>query len=189
MKWIRWTAVPIAVFLGALVLFATMPRSSLIRMLDIAEFSLDSVTTLVRPAADRTGDRADRAAGAARRHSASWRAEAFRADVSGVARVLDGDTIEVESIARGPRVVKPGAPPTVTVAAATSRETSAAPAGHASTTFREILDTQRPASAPDMASGGSAPKPKRGQRAGDEQSGDSVGTDGEFDRLDSAVAA
>ncbi|MDE0373739.1 MAG: thermonuclease family protein [Rhodospirillales bacterium] len=98
MKWIRWIAVPIAVFLGALVLFATMPRSSLIGVLDIAEHSLDSVTTLVRPAADRTGDRADRAAGAARRHSPSGRAGAFRADVSGVARVLDGDTIEIGTV-------------------------------------------------------------------------------------------
>ena len=63
MKWIRWIAVPIAVFLGALVLFAAMPRSSLIRMVDIVEHSLDSVASLVRPAEDRIGDRADRASG------------------------------------------------------------------------------------------------------------------------------
>ena len=101
MKWIRWIAVPIAVFLGALVLFAAMPRSSLIRMVDIVEHSLDSVASLVRPAEDRIGDRADRAAGAAgeaSRAAASGRAGAFRADVSGVARVLDGDTIEIGTV-------------------------------------------------------------------------------------------
>ena len=101
MKWIRWIAVPVAVFLGALVLFAAMPRSSLIRMLDIVEHSLDSVASLVRSAEDRIGDRADRAAGAAgeaSRAAASGRAGAFRADVSGVARVLDGDTIEIGTV-------------------------------------------------------------------------------------------
>ena len=98
MKRIRWIAVPAAVFLGALVLFAAMPRSSLTRMLDLAEHSLGSVATLVRPAVDRIGDRAHRAAGEASRAAASGRAGAFRADVSGVARVLDGDTIEIGAV-------------------------------------------------------------------------------------------
>ena len=97
MKWVRWSAVPIAVFLGALVLFAAMPRSSLIRALDIVERSLDSVATVVRPAADR-GDSADRAAGEARRHTGSGRGGTSRADVSGIARVLDGDTIEIGTV-------------------------------------------------------------------------------------------
>ena len=53
---------------------------------------------------------------------------------------------------------------TVTAVTVVSRATSAKTAAGAGTAFRGIRSTRRPASAGRTASGGSAPRPKRGRR-------------------------
>lgn len=95
MKWLLWIALSVAVFAGALVLFAAMFRAS---PLDIVEHSLASFAEVVRSATNRVADRAGTVVDEVRRQAGSTSSETFHADVSGIARVLDGDTIEVGSV-------------------------------------------------------------------------------------------
>ena len=101
----KWFLVPIAVFLGALALFVAMPRTILVRTLDVMEHSLDSVTAVFRPVmnqtterAEPTVDRVEPTVDGVRVRAQSGTPETFRADLSGIARVLDGDTIEIDSV-------------------------------------------------------------------------------------------
>ena len=89
----KWAllAVAVAVFLCAFALFAAVPRPVMLGVFDAADHSFEAFMNVVGGVADRaTGqvDRADTPAG-------SRRTETFAADLSGRARVIDGDTIEL----------------------------------------------------------------------------------------------
>ena len=95
MKWIPWIGISVLVSVGSLVLFAAMFASS---PLDILERSLASVTNVFRSASNRAADREGTVVGDVRRQAGSTISGKFHADVSGIARVLDGDTIELGSV-------------------------------------------------------------------------------------------
>jgi len=94
----KWILVSVLVFLGALALFAAMPRSVLVQALDIMEHSLGSFTAVIRSPANRTMDHAEPVASGGSGRGERRRPETSRADLSGIARVLDGDTIEIGTV-------------------------------------------------------------------------------------------
>ena len=94
----KWILVPVAVFLGALVLFVAIPRPVLVRTLDVMEHALDSFTAVFRPAMDRKTERTEPMVDEVRVPIESRRPETFQSDLSGIARVLDGDTIEIDAV-------------------------------------------------------------------------------------------
>ena len=81
----------VAVSVGALVLFAAMFGTN---PLHIVEHSLVGFGEVIRSAAHRAGTAVDEV----HRQTGSTRTGKFHADVSGIARVLDGDTIEIGSV-------------------------------------------------------------------------------------------
>ena len=92
----KWALLAVAVFVCAFALFAAVPRPVMLGVFDAAGHSFGAVVNVVGRVADRaTGqvDRVDTPAG-------SRRTETFAADLSGRARVIDGDTIELGA-ARG----------------------------------------------------------------------------------------
>ena len=91
----KWFLVPVTVFLGALVVFFAIPSSVLTRTQDVMQHSLDNIAAAFLPVMNRTTERADPVKDRARSRVARPRPDTFAADLSGIARVLDGDTIEI----------------------------------------------------------------------------------------------
>ena len=115
----KWFLVTVGVFLGALVVFFAIPSPVLIQVRDEVEKSLAMFTAEFQPVANRAAERigpeleglrnrvesrvSDRLSGrgmqaptgSARGRDEHRRSETFQADLSGIARVLDGDTIEI----------------------------------------------------------------------------------------------
>lgn len=118
MKWFLAAAV---VFFGSFAVFLALPSPVLIQVRDVMENSLDHLTAELRPITNRTAERSEPAMDALRdridprvsdrlsgpreeptanRESGrieNRRSGASRAHLSGIARVLDGDTIEIGS--------------------------------------------------------------------------------------------
>ena len=91
----KWILVPVTVFLGALVLFVATPTPVLIQALDVMQHPLDNIAAAFRPVVNRAMERAEPVVDNVRGGVESRRSERFQADLSGIARVLDGDTIEI----------------------------------------------------------------------------------------------
>ena len=91
----KWFLLSVTVFIGALVLFVAMPTPVLIRAFDVMKHPLESIAAVFRPDMDRATDQAEPVMDNARGRVESRRPERFRAHLSGIARVLDGDTIEI----------------------------------------------------------------------------------------------
>ena len=115
----KWFLVAAGVFLGALVLFFASPNHILIQVREGMEKSLANFNSELRPVVNRAAERiepgldglrnriesavSDRLSGRGEESTAdivrgrveSRRSETFQADLSGIARVLDGDTIEI----------------------------------------------------------------------------------------------
>ena len=87
----KFALLAVAVFVGALGLFVSVPQAYLIGAAEVVEHSVESVADVVGRLTGRTrgsADEADPGVGNAM-------AATFAADLSGRARVVDGDTIEV----------------------------------------------------------------------------------------------
>ena len=117
----RWFLAAAAVFLGSLMVFLALPSPVVIQVRDVMENSLDRFTADLRPIVNRTAERSgpakdglqdriesrvsDRLSGSREEPTAnrthgrieSRRSGTSRAHLSGIARVLDGDTIEIGS--------------------------------------------------------------------------------------------
>ena len=91
----KWILVPVTVFLGALVVFVATPTPVLIQALDVMQHPLDNIAAVFRPVVNRATERAEPVVDNVRGGVESGRSERFQADLSGIARVLDGDTIEI----------------------------------------------------------------------------------------------
>ena len=78
----------VAVFVCAVALFAAVPRPATMGVANAATYSQDAFVNAIGRVADRATGQVDKRGG-------SLRAETVAADVSGRARVIDGDTIEV----------------------------------------------------------------------------------------------
>ena len=117
----KWFLAASAVFLGSFAMFLALPSPVLIQVRDVIENSLDHVTAELRPIMNRTAEPSepamdglrdrvesrvnDRLSGSREEPTASRasgrienrRSGTYRAKLSGIARVLDGDTIEIGS--------------------------------------------------------------------------------------------
>ena len=91
----KWILVPVTVFLGALVLFVATPTPVLIQALDVMQHPLDNIAAVFPPVVNRATERAEPVVDNVRGGVERGRSERFQADLSGIARVLDGDTIEI----------------------------------------------------------------------------------------------
>ena len=92
----KWFLLCVAVFLGSMVLFATIPMSALIWARNVVVQPLEVFTDRTRPATDPSSGSAGPAHEGVGPVEARRR-ETIQADVAGRARVIDGDTIEVSS--------------------------------------------------------------------------------------------
>ena len=117
----KWFLVAVGMFLGSFAVFLALPSSVLIQVRDVMEHSLDRFTADLRPTMNRTAQRSgsetdglrdriesrvsDRLSGVREESTVnrvSGRVESRRsgtsgARISGIARVLDGDTLEIGS--------------------------------------------------------------------------------------------
>ncbi len=87
----KWILLALAVFVCAVALFAAVPRPFLFRAVDAVEHSLDTFSDAIRRVAGWAGEGVEGAGNG----TGSGRVVALDADLSGRARVIDGDTIEV----------------------------------------------------------------------------------------------
>ena len=92
----KWFLLSIAVFLGSMVLFAAIPRSALIWARNVVVQPLE-VTDHSRTASGPTSG-STRSTDDGVNPIETRRREPIQADVSGRARVIDGDTIEVGAV-------------------------------------------------------------------------------------------
>ena len=117
----KWFLAAAAVFLGSFAMFLALPGPVLIQVRDVMEISLDHFTAELRPIMNRTAEQSepamdgiqdriesrvsDRLSGPREESTANRvsgrtenrRSGTFKANLSGIARVLDGDTIEIGS--------------------------------------------------------------------------------------------
>lgn len=92
----KWFLLCVAVFLGSMALFAAIPTSALIWARNVMVQPLEVFTDRTRPATGPgSGSAGSMHAGG--NPPETRRRETIQADVSGRARVIDGDTIEVSS--------------------------------------------------------------------------------------------
>ena len=87
----KWALLAVAVFVCAMALFAAVPRPSLLRMADAVEHARDALVDAIGGIAGWEGEQV----GGAGNGVGKGNAAAFDAELSGRARVIDGDTIEV----------------------------------------------------------------------------------------------
>ena len=90
----KWGLLAALVFVCAVALFTALPRSALLGVADAAQHSFDTISVAVRRMAGWADERVEGARGGA----GSGRAAAFDAGLSGRARVIDGDTIEIGAV-------------------------------------------------------------------------------------------
>ena len=91
MKWVLLAAI---VFVCAVALFAVLPRPALLGVADAMQHSFDTISVAVR----RMAGRADKRVEGVRDGAGSGQTAASDAGLSGRARVIDGDTIEVGTV-------------------------------------------------------------------------------------------
>ena len=91
----KWGLLAAIVFVCAVALFAALPRSALLGLADAVQYSFDTISVTVLRMVGWADKREEGARGGG---AGSGRTVAFDADLSGRARVIDGDTIDVGTV-------------------------------------------------------------------------------------------